>query len=135
MLSSFSKQMILLAIITIAGIVVITYYPPTTHQYIPCIFNVATGLHCAGCGTTRAISSLLQGNIFEACRNNLLLFIWGPYCIYMLFKKILSEYFNMPYTVWQPGKKTIHVLIAILIIYTVLRNLPFEQIQSLLSPI
>ena len=37
--------------------------------------------------------------------------------------------------VWQPGKKTAHVLIAILIIYTVLRNLPFEQIQSLLSPI
>lgn len=87
MLSSFSKQIILLAIITIAGIVIITYYPPTSHQYIPCIFNVVTGLHCAGCGTTRAIYSLLQGNIFEASRNNLPLFIWGPYCIYMLFKK------------------------------------------------
>jgi Protein of unknown function (DUF2752) len=135
MLSSFSKQIILLAVITIVGVFILTYYPPTSHQYIPCIFNVTTGLHCAGCGTTRAIYSLLQGNISEAARNNLLLFIWGPYCIYLLFRKILSEFFNKSYTVWQPGKKITHVLIAILIIYTVLRNLPFEQIQSLLSPI
>jgi len=87
MLSTASKQMLILVILATVGIVTLICYPPTSHQYIPCIFNVATGLHCAGCGTTRAIASLLQGNILEASRNNLLLFLWGPYCIYMLYKK------------------------------------------------
>ncbi|MEY3311942.1 MAG: hypothetical protein RL348_1285 [Bacteroidota bacterium] len=135
MLSTASKQMLILVILATVGIVTLICYPPTSHQYIPCIFNVATGLHCAGCGTTRAIASLLQGNILEASRNNLLLFLWGPYCIYMLFIKILCEYFNKSYTVWQPGKKTVYILISIIIIYTVLRNLPIEQIKSILSPI
>jgi hypothetical protein len=135
MLSTASKQMLILVVLATVGIVTLIFYPPTSHQYIPCIFNVATGLHCAGCGTTRAIASLLQGNILEASRNNLLLFLWGPYCIYMLFIKILCEYFNKSYMVWQPGKKTVHILISIIIMYTVLRNLPIEQIKSILSPI
>jgi hypothetical protein len=45
----------------------------------PCLINKWTGLHCPGCGGTRAFQALAHGNLTAALRMNLLgtIFILG----------------------------------------------------------
>jgi hypothetical protein len=46
---------------------VIYTYPPAENTFYPrCMFHVATGLECPGCGSTRAVHHLLHGRIAEA---------------------------------------------------------------------
>jgi len=46
---------------------------PSTGEAIfaPCVFNELTGIHCPGCGSTRAGHDLLNGRILEAVNHNL----------------------------------------------------------------
>ena len=41
---------------------------------IPCAFNHFTGLDCPGCGTTRALTALVQGDFVAAFNFNQLIF-------------------------------------------------------------
>jgi hypothetical protein len=46
---------------------------PTQYR-VPCLFKLCTGLQCPGCGTTRALTSLLKGDLAGAYSYNQL--IW-----------------------------------------------------------
>jgi len=37
---------------------------------LPCIFNLVTGLYCPGCGGTRAVRSLLKGDLWQSFINH-----------------------------------------------------------------
>ena len=51
-------------------------YAPTASSFYPkCLFKLATGLDCPGCGTTRALYQLLHGNVEAAFRFNPMLFV------------------------------------------------------------
>lgn len=62
----------------ISGILYLKVISPTFNIHIPCIFNKITGLDCPGCGMTRASLSLLDGDIYQAFRWNMLVFILAP---------------------------------------------------------
>lgn len=47
-------------------------------RYPPCVFNEITGLHCAGCGSTRAAYALTHLDVGTAFRKNALLVITLP---------------------------------------------------------
>ena len=49
-----------------------TYFPPDAYFYVPCLFHLSTGLHCPGCGSTRAVSSFMHGDILIGLKNNLM---------------------------------------------------------------
>lgn len=52
--------------------------------YPPCIFNVSTGLHCPGCGGTRSLHLLLNGDFVGALQQNALLIAALPLMVWYL---------------------------------------------------
>ena len=93
--------------------------------YPKCPTRIFMGLNCPGCGTLRAVHSLLHLNFKEAVKFNLLLVVLLPILIYgitvylaeALFSKKLPDVFNNRVFLW--------VIIVLIIVFTVLRNIPF----------
>ena len=112
---NFKKIMIL-----VMGILFLLIYKFLNEHFgiaIYCPFYLLTGFYCPGCGITRLLFSILNGDLVKAFWYNPLVFIT---LIFFIIYKIISL------------KKTIlikemsyYIYIVILIIYGVLRNLPF----------
>lgn len=133
-------QRSLIAIVGFVSLIVgifslVTYFPPDTNFYVPCLFHLSTGLHCPGCGSTRAVSSFMHGDITIGLKNNLLIILWGPYLIYRLFLVIFSWIDGKQRVIWSPPSSTIIIFLIITIIYTILRNLPIEPFVTLFAPV
>ena len=95
-----------------------------SEKWLPkCMFYKLTGLYCPGCGATRALSAILHGDLKASLHNNLLL-IPGTLTATMLIVK-------QGITVRRPVAIAI---VAIIIAFTVLRNIPCEPF-TLLAPI
>lgn len=100
----------------LGGIVYLKVVIPVFHLRIPCVFSVITGLDCAGCGLTRAVFALLDFNIYQAFRYNMLVFILAPlYLMYLLLRK-------------RGYKRSSTVLMSVMLVsalvFGVLRNVP-----------
>lgn len=98
-------------------------YNPEYHSLFPrCIFLHLTGYKCVGCGSQRAIHSLLHFDLASAIRYNALLVIFIPYMI-MLFIS----------TLWKSKLPTIYAILThhiviktifvIVLFWAVLRNI------------
>lgn len=137
LMSRSSRVLVLITGICCVAIIlgfVLHEYPPSRFMYIPCLFHLSTGLHCPGCGSTRAISSIMQGDLATALKNNLLILLWGPYLVYRGIQAARSWIDQEPKRIWEPPKRFIFVFLIITFAYTVLRNLPIEVLNSLLAP-
>ena len=91
---------------------------------IPCTFHELTGLYCAGCGMTRAVSALNRLEFYQAFRYNIFVFIALPF---------LAIYFLVEGYYWVLNRKNrfepvFHVLaffiLISLVMYGFLRNVP-----------
>lgn len=99
-----------------------------------CIFNSLTGLYCTGCGSGRAAYDLIHGNIIEALDHNFLMIMFLPLIIYYLLKRYLAIVINrdlLP-SVYISHKMFVSIII-IIIIFTIVRNIPIYPF-SLLTP-
>lgn len=101
-----------------------------------CPFNKLTGLYCPGCGMTRAAHELTHLNILAGIRYNpLVVLLIGPTVAVMGF----GEYVNYVSgkTLWKPvriGKRTLYLLVALVLLFTVLRNIPVFPFTLLAPP-
>jgi hypothetical protein len=57
---------------------------------IPCLFRLATGLKCPGCGLSHAFAHLLKLEFAEAWEHNKLAFIVLPAGLFYLIKDFIS---------------------------------------------
>lgn len=127
--SSFYKGSKYLLILLFLGFLVYIYgrYNPAEHQVFPkCPFRTLTGYKCPGCGSQRAIHDILQGNIFAAFQQNMLLIISIPYLL-LGFAFDLYRSTNPLYLRWRKrlyGTKAIYFVLAIIIVFWILRNTP-----------
>ena len=110
------------ALLGIAGAVF--FLNPATHQFYPvCQFHRLTGLNCPGCGMTRALYALLHGDFATALRDNaLFVFALGALAVRggwfganKLRGRANGEFFSAKW-LWP--------LLAVALVFTVLRNLP-----------
>jgi hypothetical protein len=96
----------------------------------PSPIHAATGLHCPGCGGTRALRALAHGDLLAAARQNLFLVCSLPILTAALIRPSLHWLHGLPFLSPQTShhlrrlrRLTIATLIA-LTIFTILRNLP-----------
>ena len=80
-------------------------------------------LYCPGCGNTRAAHALLHGDLLLSLRNNLLLLPMGAMLVLLFLKPA-----------WAYNRRLTGILLIVLILFTVLRNLPFYPC-TLLAPV
>lgn len=122
------KKRLLKSLLT-AGIVLVvglSYYAfiKLTGLGIPCIFHSLTGLHCPGCGVSRMCIALLQLDLATAFQSNAFWMVLWPFlAAYGLFKWV--EYLKTGRTVnrrWETPVSA--VLLAIALIFSILRNIP-----------
>ncbi len=98
---------------------------PGKHILFPrCIFYSVSGWYCPGCGSQRAVHSLLHLNFGGVVRNNFLFLPALAAILYHYLHSVLNRWFG-----WQlPNifymKQTPWIIFAIVLLFWVLRNLP-----------
>ena len=98
----------------VAGCVLLYFNDPRTAGFFPpCPFFWLTGFHCPGCGSTRAIYSLLHGHIVDAIGFNPVLVFSIPVIALLLAR---PEWGRKPWVPW--------CAFGVLAAHGVLRNIP-----------
>jgi hypothetical protein len=125
----------LFVIIFSSAILLIFLFNPTDHSFfIPCPFNYATGYHCPGCGSQRAIHQLLHGNLSTAFWLNPLLILSLPLIIYALGQKGYNYIFGTDHRVGLfYNMFFIYGFFGLALLFWILRNVPYHPF-SLLAP-
>lgn len=120
-----------IATILISVVAIYFIFNPAEYAFFPfCPFYKITGWYCPGCGGQRAFHALLHGHFLDALSDNFLIFIMIPIVVLKMFQEFT-------------GKRTIlyqlqssyfaYGFLCFLVIFTILRNLPFHPI-NLLAP-
>ena len=80
------------------------------------------GIHCAGCGGTRMIFSVLKLDFYQAFRYNpgmfILMVILGVLMLINIFNLILHK------NLYLPHKNAIYLCVCLLFFYMIIRNMP-----------
>lgn len=94
--------------------------------YFPgCLFHRFTGLHCAGCGMTRAVFATLHGEWGRAFRMNPMGMVLLPLAMIGLGIEILGWVRDRPLPFrFRLGPRGAWVLAGIVLLFWVLRNIP-----------
>ena len=127
--------LVLLFWLTVAGIaLVLLSRPQGSGLGLPCIVHSLTGLYCPGCGASRALASLLRFDFYGAFRWNPLLvvvfpfalfyLVWGSFSFVRCGRNTLDD--HLP-------TKLLWALVAVMLLYFVLRNMPLWPF-TLLQP-
>lgn len=98
-------------------------YDPTSSQLFPkCPFFLLTGYKCPGCGSQRAIHSLLHLDIPTAFSHNALLVLLIPFLLVLVYAEIM--YTKKPNLYRRVNSQGVILTIFILILlWWILRNL------------
>ena len=114
------------AALILLGVVYFFYrFNPSTEKFfLPCPFKLITGYDCPGCGSQRAVHALLHGDVAQAFHFNPLFVIAIPYVIIGLIFNIQTVKEKYPKArKLLFGKKTIYLILTIILIFWVGRNL------------
>jgi len=79
------RKFILFVIIFFIGVIYYTYNPSSYSIFPKCPFLLLSGYKCAGCGSQRAIHSLLNIDIASAFRYNLFLVLSIPIILVLIW--------------------------------------------------
>ncbi len=116
-----------------SAFVILFLFSPTRYAFYPrCPLHVWTGLHCPGCGSLRAVHSLLHGDFLSALRFNALLILSAPLLGLLLVNSVRAPEGNRLLK-FEPRPIWIWTFVGVMLAFGVLRNLPFAPF-SLLAP-
>lgn len=107
---------------------------PAKHEIFPrCIFNSITGYYCPGCGSQRAIHSLLHLDFAGVVSYN---FLFIP-AFLLIFYHYLHTVFNRFFGWKLPNvfyfSRTPWIIFGVIVLFWILRNIPFYPF-SVLAP-
>jgi hypothetical protein len=102
------------------------------NPYPGCLLKETTGLDCPGCGGTRAMHALLQGDVGLAADHYLPIFLLLPVALYLTLRYILSQ-FDVTIPAPRMTRSMGWALAISMMVFTVARNLPIEPLSFLSS--
>ena len=106
------------------GVVFLLPLGPHQKGFFPiCVLNKTTGLHCPGCGATRASHALIRGDIAAAFASNPLFVLFVPFFAYLAIR---SGWPALVRNKWKPVACSTKILIPLaflVLAYGVVRNL------------
>lgn len=121
----------LLALLAAVTAWVLIRNPLRNTVFPPCPLHATTGLWCPGCGATRASYLVLQGDIASAMHFNALWVVLAPFALYQAVA-FAGEAWGVRWLRRIPMTQTVIVaLLATLIGFGIIRNLPFEVFEVL----
>lgn len=88
-----------------------------------CWFRKLTGLSCPGCGGTRAVRELLQGEVWEACRHNFFLLLGLAVLIVEYMRRVWVCFFRKDD--WRSNRIYARMIAAfawLVLIWAIVRN-------------
>jgi lysylphosphatidylglycerol synthetase-like protein (DUF2156 family) len=100
----------------------LVFDPFRTHLPL-CLLNHLTGIECPGCGAIRAVHALLAGDLLLALRSNALVITAIPLIGAGLAVWAVRRSRGRP-TDLMPSRAVLLALLGIVVLYSVLRNLP-----------
>lgn len=93
---------------------------------IPCLFYKITGYYCPGCGITRCLFAIMEGNFYEAFCYNRLVFIMIPFLVtYILYNIYLYVFDKKDYFINRIPNWVWICLLVIVICFGVVRNIEY----------
>ncbi len=108
----------------LAAIVLYVYNPENVSFFPQCPFYATTGLECPGCGTQRALHSLMHLRIGEALRYNAFIIFAIPYIISGVYVEYLGGKQRFPKLEKSLfGKYAGIIVFTVVILYWIIRNL------------
>lgn len=121
-----TSRKILLTVAAIVGAAVVLYiflnYNPEQTRFPRCPFYVLTSLKCPGCGSQRAIYSILHGDIAAAFQHNALLVACIPIIVLLLVAEMLKRRMTRLYNaLCHPFIS--YTILAAVILWWIFRNI------------
>lgn len=119
-------------VLSIAALALVSAFPPSQFNFYPkCMMYQWTGLHCPGCGGTRAVHELSQGRLQDAVRMNALVILFLP----ILMAALVWQYFaydqKKPFFQLVTGPESAWAIAILVIGFGVLRNIPIAPFSWL----
>lgn len=125
-------KQIALFILIIALICVYIFIDPNQVDFLPkCPLYFTTGLYCPGCGSQRATHQLLNFNFLDVVNQNVLYALGILLFVYNGLIIITIKYFKKSYYNYMYHPKTPIILLILIIVFWVLRNLPYYPFNML----
>lgn len=120
------------AVIAVTGAVALAWIDPERRaQLMPgCPFRMVTGLDCPGCGATRAMSALVRGDVVLAADHNLLLVALLPLLAWAWAGWLAASLGRRERAPTLPAGMSM-TLVGAIVVFGVVRNLPFESVAWL----
>lgn len=105
--------------------------PAQSNLFPACLFHTLTGLNCPGCGATRGMHALLNGDILTALHFNAMLIVFVPLMIYGFVWLILFGIRGKGLPIPNFAARSLWMFLILMLGFGVLRNLPFYPFNLL----
>ncbi len=120
------------AVAGISAFAAIRQINPSGSNILPvCPFHAITGLNCPGCGATRGMHALLNGDILTALHFNAMLVVFVPLMVYGLVALVLFGIRGRGLPAPPLAPQGIWAFLILMLAFGVLRNLPFYPFSLL----
>lgn len=114
-----------------AALILRTHDPMQAREWIACPAWAWLGIHCPGCGATRAAHHLLNARLLLAAQNNALLLLLGVPCIVFFVVRELLLVATGSLLLVAPPVWIARGIVVALLIFVILRNIPIENLDAI----
>jgi hypothetical protein len=117
---TFKKLLIVAAVLAVT--MVYFFFDARKGLFPQCPFHFITGFHCPGCGSQRALSALVHGDIVSAMHYNILLILFLPLLLHAGFVSI--RYSNTEKLKLWYNPLFGRIVVIVVLSFWLLRNIP-----------